>query len=197
SAINKSEFENWSEDEQLAFLINAYNAWTVNLVLTGYPKIDSIRDLGNIIFTPFGKDIVSLFGEQISLDDIEKDLILNNFKESRIHFALNCASISCPSLKTEAYDGERLEKQLHDQMATFLSDKKRNYLDGNNLRVSSIFKWYDDDFEDSDASINEIEDYFIKHSELFDSSSADTQKIKSGEFKIKFLKYDWNLNKRN
>ncbi len=195
--ITQDEFDSWPKPDQLAFLINAYNAWTIELVLTGYPDIESVRDLGNFIFTAFGKDIVSLFGNQISLDDIEKKLILKSdrYNESRVHFALNCASISCPALRQEAYEGDKLEDQLNEQMRNFLSDKEKNYLDDNQLRVSTIFRWYRSDFEKSDENINNLKEYFAKHASLLNLSDDEINLIKSGDFRVRFLSYDWNLNK--
>ena len=195
--ITQDEFDEWLKPDQLAFLINAYNAWTIELVLTGYPDIESVRDLGNFIFTAFGKDIVSLIGNKISLDDIEKGLILRSdrYNESRVHFALNCASISCPALRPEAYDGSQLEKQLNEQMHNFLSDKEKNYLDDNQLRVSTIFKWYRSDFEKSDENIDNLKEYFTKHVSLLSLSDEEIDIVKSGDFRIRFLSYDWNLNR--
>ncbi|MBT6329144.1 MAG: DUF547 domain-containing protein, partial [Kordiimonadaceae bacterium] len=149
SKISKSDFDNWPVDERLAFLLNVYNAATAQLVLTAYPDIKSIRDIGSFFNSPFRKDFISLFGETISLDDIEKGMVTgdDNYNDPRAHFALNCASISCPALRREAYSGVDLNEQLNEQMRAFLVDRSRNQLEGNTLRVSKIFDWYDDDFE--------------------------------------------------
>ena len=141
AAVEKSEFERWQRSEQLAFLINAYNAWTVETVLSEYPKLESIRDLGWFLRPVWGQLRISLFGEQISLDYLEHDLIRGpeGYGEPRIHFAVNCASIGCPALRNEAYTGDRLEEQLEDATSLFLADRSRNRLENGTLWVSEIF----------------------------------------------------------
>ena len=145
--VSDVTFQGWTESQRLAFLINAYNAWTVELILTEYPDIESIKDLGSLFSSPWKKDFIPLLGKTRSLDNIEQDLIRGNFKEPRIHFALNCASIGCPALRAEAYQSELLEAQLVDAIKLFLSDSSRNRVQGNELQISKIFKWYQDDFE--------------------------------------------------
>ena len=107
SAVSRAEFDRWVPADQLAFLVNAYNAWTVQLVLQGYPKIASIRDLGSLLQSPWKKRFVPLLGETRSLDEIEHSLIRGSgrYREPRAHFALNCASVGCPALRPEAYVG--------------------------------------------------------------------------------------------
>ena len=149
AAVSSREFQQWSRADRLAFLINTYNAWTVELILTEYPDISSIRDLGSLFRSPWSRRFVSLFGEMVSLDHIEHELIRgpDGFQEPRIHFAVNCASVGCPALRQEAYVGDRLESQLEDATGRFLADRSRNRLDGDVLRVSEIFDWYEEDFE--------------------------------------------------
>lgn len=196
SEITIAEFDNWSTNEQLAFLINAYNAATVKMVLTGYPDIESIRDLGFLLDTPFRRDFIMLFGETISLDDIEKGRIIgsDNYNDPRAHFALNCASISCPALRTEAYSGDTLDTQLNDQMAKFLSDPERNRLDDDVLWVSKIFSWYDDDFRSGWQNITSLEEFFVYNIEALSLSPRQSDNLINEKIKIKYLDYDWNLN---
>ena len=108
SAVSRSEFDSWTKDQQLAFLINAYNAWTIEFVLSAYPDIKSIKDLGSFFSSPWKKEFINLLGETRSLDNIEHTLIRGSgrYNEPRIHFAVNCASIGCPALLNRAYTAE-------------------------------------------------------------------------------------------
>lgn len=197
AAVPKASFDSWSKPEQLAFLINVYNAATVDLVLNAWPKVDSIKDLGSIFQSPWKKRFIPLFGETRSLDDIEHGMIRaeGRYQEPRIHFATNCASIGCPALRPEAYSGEKLMAQLDEATRLFLSDRSRNRLEGDALKVSSIFKWYRQDFEKGWGSFNSLPQFFASYSRALSISDSDVQKIKSGAIDIDFLSYDWNLNK--
>jgi len=159
SDIRQSTFENWPKADQLAFLINAYNAWTIELILTKYPDLKSIKDLGSFFSSPWSKKIIPLLGKHLSLDDVEHQLIRNSgrYNEPRIHFAVNCASIGCPALRGEAYEGSKIEQQLEDQTKQFLADSSRNRFKAGKLHVSSIFKWYRDDFEKGWGSYHSLE----------------------------------------
>ncbi|UCD86741.1 MAG: DUF547 domain-containing protein [Desulfobacterales bacterium] len=175
-----------SRDEQLAFYINAYNATTIKLILTAYPGVKSIRDLGGRIFNRvFSKKIVRIEGKTISLDDLEHGIIRPRFKEPRVHFAVNCASISCPPLISEPYQGSILDQQLDASTRAFLNNPQRNYLEGNKLYVSRIFKWFNEDFND------DVVGFFLKFAdgELREKLTANRDKIK-----VKYLDYDWSLN---
>lgn len=123
SRVDQLEFDQWSTRQQLAFLINAYNAWTVELILEKWPDIDSIKDLGGIFSSPWRKEFISLLGEKRSLDNIEHDLIRGSgrYQDPRIHFAVNCASIGCPALRAEAYTGAKINQQL-DQQNFYLTE---------------------------------------------------------------------------
>jgi len=123
SAVDRAEFDWWSSDEQLSFLINAYNAWTVELVLQGGPGIQSIKDLGSVFQSPWKKRLIPLLGDTRSLDDIEQGMIRRSgrYLDPRIHFALNCASVGCPALRTEAYQADRLNAQLVNRRAILTS----------------------------------------------------------------------------
>ena len=119
------------------------------MILTKCPDLESIKDLGSFFQSPWGKSFIPLLGGTRSLDDIEHGLIRGSgrYKDPRVHFAANCASIGCPSLRAEAYVGDRLDEQLEDAARSFLRDRSRNRLDEGELKVSSIFKWYRNDFE--------------------------------------------------
>lgn len=196
SKIDFDDFKRWSRAERLAFLVNAYNAWTVKLILTAYPDLESIKDLGGFFQTPWEKEFIPLFNQTITLDHIEHDLIRGSeeFNEPRIHFAVNCASIGCPALRNEAYTAEKLERQLQEQTILFLSDKSRNYLDNSTLYVSPIFKWYQEDFESGWRAINSLRELFALYAPSLGLKEQQKTALQRGEFKIRFLDYDWSLN---
>lgn len=199
SGIAPSEFDRWDRPSQLAFLINAYNAFTVELVLTGHPDVASIKDLGSLLRSPWKKRFIPLLGETRSLDDIEHGLIreAGRYAEPRIHFAVNCASIGCPALRPEAYIGERLEAQLENAARSFLSDRTRNRLEGNALKVSSIFKWYRSDFEKGWRNAGSLSEFFSLYRQPLALDESTSTRLKAGEIAIEFLDYDWRLNSKN
>jgi hypothetical protein len=189
--VSKEDFQSFTSNQRLAFLINAYNAYTIKLVVDNYP-IKSIKDIGGIFSSPWKKKFIHLFGEEISLDNIEHEQIRKNFKESRIHFALVCASIGCPSLRNEAFVADKLNEQFDEAANKFLSDPKRNRYDKvtKTLELSSIFDWYGEDFTKYNGSINN----FI--ATRITSDKVDQRQIQNKNVKIIFLDYNWLLNKR-
>ncbi len=128
SKVPPAEYAAWKKPEQLAFLINAYNAFTLEKILTRYPDLKSIRDFGSIFGNPWKDKFFTLLGKPMTLDGIEQDTIRapGAFDEPRIHFAVNCASIGCPMLREEAYVADRIDRQLEEQAERFLSDRSRN-----------------------------------------------------------------------
>lgn len=197
-SVSQATFEHWSKSEQLAFLINAYNAWTVELVLTGYPGIESIKDLGSWLQSPWQKTFIPLLGKTRSLDDIEHGLIRaeGKYHEPRIHFAVNCASIGCPALSATAYSGAEIESQLDEATRRFLSDRSRNRLAEDKLYVSMIFKWYREDFERGWGGYQRLEQFLSDYGDSLGLSSRDIQRLNSGAIELDFLDYDWNLNRK-
>ncbi len=196
STVRQSEFDGWSKDDQLAFLINAYNAWTVELILTAWPELESIRDLGSLFTSPWEKAFIPLLGQEVSLDDIEHGLIRGSdrYEDPRIHFAVNCASIGCPALRAEAFTGAMLDAQLREQTEGFLSDSTRNRLHGGALELSSIFKWYRDDFEKGWHGYESLEQFVLDYAESLQLTASAKAKLAEEKMPIDFLKYDWNLN---
>ncbi|WP_372860692.1 DUF547 domain-containing protein [Psychrobacter sp.] len=196
--ISQSEFNAWSKDEQLAFLINVYNAGTVELVLTKYPNIKSIKDIGGIFGSPWKQDFVTLLGKKRSLDDIEHNLIRGSkrYNEPRIHFAVNCASIGCPALLNDAFTSSKLDKQLEQVTSKFLADSSRNRLKGNTLEISPIFKWYKEDFETNWRSTNDLEGFLARYSSSLGLDKSQTAELKAGKVKIGYTDYNWSLNKK-
>jgi hypothetical protein len=194
AAVKPKLFASWSKADQLALLINAYNAWTVELVLSGDPQIDSIKDLGSLFQSPWKQQFINLLGKTRSLDELEHQLIRgeHGYQEPRVHFALNCASIGCPALQAEAYSGSTLEQQLNDAQQHFLADRSRNRLSGESLQVSSIFKWYREDFELNGQS---LADYLAAQANALDLTQSQRQQLLDGQIEIEFLDYDWRLNR--
>ena len=187
SAVKQAEFARWTREQQMAFLINAYNAFTVAKVLSRYPDIKSIWDFGKIFGNPFKDRFFVLLEKSFSLDEIEHENLRKNYRDPRIHFALNCASVGCPMLREEAYLSAHLERQLEEQAARFLSDHTRNRLAGGRLEVSKIFDWYKEDFEPRDA-------YFARYARALADDAQGQALVASGKAPLSFLDYDWALN---
>ena len=181
SAVSESDFKSWSEAQQLAFLINVYNAETVQLILDNYP-VKSIKEIGNFISTAQDKKVVTLFGKTTTLNYVEHDLLRAKYSEPRIHFAIVCAAISCPTLRSEAFVADKLEAQLSDQAKNFLSDKSKNEYKDGELHLSKIFDWFEGDFTKAGKSVAEYVNPWFSE----DVSKAD----------VEFKDYDWNLNKQ-
>ena len=198
SAVSNSEYTEWSKPEQLAFLINAYNALTIKLVLRKYPDLESIRDLGIGLQSPWERKFFRLLGKQMSLDDIEHGMIRARgvFDEPRIHFALVCASIGCPMLRNEAYTGHDLNRQLDDAFCRFLSNPKRNYFDpvDDVLHVSSLFLWYAEDFESGFQGFISLHGTFASYARCLTQIKTQQTVIQRGAYRISYLQYDWGLN---
>ena len=165
--------KDWSNNELLAYYINLYNAYTVDLILRNYP-VKSIKDISS----PWTKEFIKVGDTEISLGGIENS-ILRKMNEPRIHFAINCASISCPKLLNEAYTAAEIEEQLERVTREFINSDK-NEISENSAKLSSIFDWYKKDFKEDGSVI----DYINKYSET---------RIKPGAA-ISYKEYDWNLN---
>jgi Protein of unknown function, DUF547 len=196
SKVSRTEFDAWQKPDQLAFLINAYNAWTVELILTRYPKLTSIKELGSLTQSPWQKAFIPLLGETVSLDNIEHDMIRGSgrYNDPRIHFGVNCASIGCPALLNEAFVGGKLDQQLERMTKGFLSDQKRNRVANGKLAISSIFNWYGGDFEQGWRGSERLEDFLWLYGDSLGLSAADKKTLSAGEMEIAFLEYDWRLN---
>jgi len=187
SAVPAGEFERWPRPEQMAFLINAYNAFTVEKILTRYPRVASIWDFGRMFGNPFKEEFFSLLGRRASLDWIEHEMLRARYREPRVHYALNCASVGCPMLREHAYVAARLEAQLEEQALRFLSDRSRNRYRRGRLEVSKLFDWYAEDFEPRAR-------YFSRYAEVLADDAAGRARIAAGGAPLAFLDYDWTLN---
>jgi L-rhamnose mutarotase len=185
--LESSDVNTLNRDGQMAFYINAYNAWTIKLILSGYPGVESIKDLGGFFSGPWKKEFVRLKGETVTLDHIEHDILRPTYKDPRVHFAVNCASKGCPLLIAEPYDGSRLDEQLDRSTREFINDPERNYLAEDNLYVSKIFKWFSEDFND------DVIGFIIQYA---DEPLKKQLQAQQDRIKVKYLDYDWSLNGR-
>ncbi|WP_299102093.1 DUF547 domain-containing protein [uncultured Winogradskyella sp.] len=166
--------DTWTRDEKLAYWINAYNALTVDLILRNYP-VKSIKDIKD----PWDQRLWQFGNKWQNLNDIEHK-ILREMNEPRIHFAIVCASISCPKLQNEAFTASDLETQLTNATKEFLKDSTKNELSESNIKLSKIFKWFKKDFEQD----GDLIEFLNQYSDVTISSSA----------KKSFKDYNWNLN---
>lgn len=174
----------WTKEEQLAYWINAYNAFTIKLIIDHYP-VKSIRDIKPkypvpLLNTVWHIEFFEIGGKPASLDEIEHKILRKEFDEPRIHFAINCASFSCPVLSNEAFVPERLELQLEKAALNFINDTKRNSISAENIKVSQIFSWFKEDF----TRKGDLIDYLNQYSKVKINKKA----------KISHLTYDWSLN---
>ena len=176
-----------TSEDRFAFYVNAYNAWTIKLILNHYPGIESIKEAGSFFRSPWKKDFVRLEGRKMTLDEIEHDTLRAQYKDPRIHFAVNCASKGCPPLYGEPFEGRTLEDQLNDVTRRFINDPARYRLEGGTLFVSKIFDWYGGDFNDDPAS-------FFK--QFADGDLKARLEQQSARLKVDYLDYDWSLNGR-
>ncbi len=201
SGINKKQFKLWSKDQQKAFLINAYNAYTIELVLSEYPDLESIKDIGSFFSNPWKKQFFILLENKRSLDDLEHKLLRQEgvYDDPYIHVALVCASIGCPALRNEAYTADKIEQQLTSSMQRFLSDKQRNQYnsDTNTLEVSKIFDWYKNDFTRGHRGLFSLSDLFAQYSDALSNDPKEQNLIRLKRVQIDFLDYDWRLNDWN
>ncbi len=186
-----------NEKNRLAFWINAYNAYTLKFIIDEYP-VESINDLhwgglylGSLLGTTIWDDEkIIINGTELSLNNIEHDIIRKKFNEERIHFALVCASISCPPLRNEAYEGYKLENQLNEQAELFFNDVTKNKFNKKTrtASLSKILSWYENDFgENEQAMLNYI-------ARFIDEDIAEDLKNNLLKWNIKYLPYNWDLN---
>jgi len=187
--VPEPTFRKWNKDQQMAFLINLYNAATLKLIVDHYP-LKSIKDIGNVAKGPWKQEVVRLFGKHETLDHIEHGLLRENYNDPRIHFAVNCASIGCPALRPEAFQAAKLDSQLEEQARKFLQDSSKNRLDAENkvLHLSPIFDWFKGDFTAKSGTVEKFVAPYLK--------PADRKVIERGGLSIKNTDYSWNLNKQ-
>jgi hypothetical protein len=201
--VSNEELKSWSPKQQLAYWINAYNLFTLYAIVDHYPirgnwfswhPRNSIRQIDGIwdeLLWPVG-------GRKVTLDQIEHEILRPIFKEPRIHFAINCASISCPPLATQPYSAVHLDTQLDTAARNYLATPHGLEVNGSTLTVTSIFDWYGDDFikqfaDHGPDNYSEKERAILAVIAEYGPSSAVTL-AKSGVVKLGYLDYDWSLN---
>lgn len=177
--------DHWTRKERLAYWINAYNAFTIQLVLKHYP-VESIKDVvsgPNITFvnSPWDIKFIKIEGQEYDLNNIEHGIIRERFKEPRIHFAVNCASMSCPVLRKEAYKVQKLDKQLDEQARDFISDPSKNQIGRQTIKISRIFRWFRGDFTENHESLQAFINQY-------------TNEAIAQDAEIEWMEYDWGLN---
>lgn len=181
---NHEPSKTWSNDEQLVYWINVYNAFTISLVVKNYP-VASIKDIRpgiSFINSVWDIKFIKIGKETYDLNNIEHSILRKKFNEPRIHFAINCASYSCPNLRNEAYVASRLDDQLTDAAKSFLGDKNKNEITADRIVISKIFDWFTGDFKKSGTLI----DFLNKYAPLKINATA----------KILYKDYIWTLNKQ-
>jgi hypothetical protein len=194
SAVPKADFDRFSREQQMAFLINAYNAYTVELILTRWPDLKSIKDLGSLLKSPWKIEFFSLLGGPRHLDWIEHEMLRPRYQEPRVHAAVNCASIGCPALRPEAFVAARLEAQLEDGMMRFMADRTRNRVEGGKVQVSMIFKWFREDFEQGHQGFSKVEDVFARYASQLSDRPDEQLRLRERTLPVAYLDYDWSLN---
>jgi len=185
-SANHPNRKNWSEDERLAYWINAYNAFTIQLIVDNYP-VGSIKDIKNgipFVSTVWDITFIKIEGVEYDLNNIEHNIIRQKFEEPRIHAAVICASRSCPQLRNEAFTAKRLDEQLEDEMHRFVNEPTRNKIkSADKAELSKIFTWYKGDF--------------TKNSSLIDFINRYSNTKLNSDAEITFLDYGWGLNVQN
>jgi Protein of unknown function, DUF547 len=194
SAVPKAEFDGWSKEQRMAFLINAYNAFTVEVILTKYPDIKSIKELGLFNRGPWKNEFFTLLGAKHHLDWIEHEELRPKYGDPRVHAAVNCASIGCPALRNEAFTAAKLDAQLEDGMMRFLGDRTRNRVADGKVQVNSIFKWFQEDFEKGQKGFSKVEDVFAKYAAQLSDKPEEQAALKAKSLPVTHLDYDWSLN---
>lgn len=188
SKVKHSEFKSWNTKQELAFLINVYNAATLKLVIDHYP-VKSIKKIGGLK-GPWKQPIVKLFGGTYTLDQIEHEMIRPNYNDPRAHFGINCASGGCPSLRAEAYRADKLDAQLDQQGKIFMGDASKNRVDTGKgrLYLSPIYKWFEEDFVKRSGSVEKFIAPFV--------APGSRDAVLSGKLRVSYTDYDWKLNQQ-
>ena len=175
--------EEWTSDQRKAYWINAYNAFTVKLIVDNYP-VESIKDLGGSIYkvnTPWDIKFIKIEDKEYDLNNIEHSILRKEWEDPRIHAAVNCASVSCPALRKGAFTANRLDQQLDEQMKAFVNDTSKNKLSADKVRISKLFKWFTGDFKIVSPSV-------IAYLNEFSNVNIDNNA------EIEYIEYDWGLN---
>ena len=210
SRLTSDTYEKWSEKDQIAFWLNAYNGLTLKAIIDNYPikssffrsriyPKNSIRQIPGV----WKKISFKVMGRKMTLAHIEDGILRVKFDEPRIHMAMVCAAMGCPPLRNEPYQGDKLDEQLDDQTRLFLGNSAKFKIDRtkNTLYLSSIFDWFAGDFVKKYGPKKNIGKHDKKESAVLNFvaiylTGAQKDYVLVGKFKIKYLKYDWSLNEQ-
>jgi len=202
SGVTEAQFKGWNEGQQLAFLINLYNAATLRLIIDHYP-LEGIRDIGNIFKGPWDQKVVNLFGETTTLNHLEHGIIRKDYAEPRIHLALVCAARSCPSLPSYAFTADALDGQLDERARLYLSSPEGLRVDrvAGKVFVSSIFKWYGEDFVPAFSPTSGFDglkgkDRAVMHFIAQHVSDDMRSYFSGGGYTLGYIDYNWSLNEQ-
>lgn len=189
-SVGFKEYQKFSSQQKKAFLINAYNAFTIKLILKHYP-VESIKDIGGFFTKPWSVEFFKLLDGKIeSLDPIEHEWLRNKpeLRDPRVHAAVNCASISCPPLNPTAFQADILDSQLASVTRSWINDSSRNRISSKELKLSKIFDWFKEDFGGNEEG---IKNFLMKYLPPDKARALAGRKVE-----ISFLDYDWGLNKQ-
>ena len=186
--VTESEFQGWTEAQQVAYLVNLYNAQTLGLILQHYP-LKRIKDIGSIFSGPWDQPVVRLFGKKRTLNHVEHEILRKEYDHPEVHFALVCAAKGCPPLRSEAYRPKDLEQQFTEQGKIFLGNTQKNRVDNTKrvLYLSPIFKWFKEDFTKKGTLQQFVTPYFPE---------KDQSALEQSDYTIKYTYYDWTLNEK-
>ncbi len=211
--VSPDDYNKWTESEQIAYWINAYNAFTLAAIIDNYPIKRSLTLLGITAPSNSIRQIRGIWdklqframGNMVTLGEIEHEILRKKFNEPRIHAAINCASIGCPDLRDEAYTGDKLEVQLVDASKNFVNNPSKGvYVNPKTkqVKVSKIFKWFGEDFIATYGETDQFAGRSLKDKSVLSfvltniSSEYDVQFLEKNDFKLGYLHYDWHLNEQ-
>lgn len=211
NTVPRNHFETWPENEQISFLINAYNSFTLKLIIDNYPirkgfSFNAVKFPENSIRqikSAWEKERFKLLGEKVSLDMIEHEMLRKNYSEPGVHLTLVCASKGCPPLRTEVFYGEKLKEQLDDQAVKFLKDNSHFQIDrdSGSVWVSKIFEWFGKDFIEKFLPTQGFEGFSPEEKSFLNFMSQNLKKenrnfLVDSKYQLKYLEYDWTLNEQ-
>lgn len=176
-----------SRDDAFAYYINLYNAATIDLVLENYPGIDSIKDIGGLFGNPWKIEFISLKGKKVHLDHVEHDILRPRYKDPRLHFAVNCASLGCPPLHPQPFEGQTLDAILDKLTRQNMADPAHTRLEGDDLYVNKVFDWFGEDWGDTEDKIAFVRKYSSRE------QAAEIETL-GGRLDLKYSRWDWTLN---
>ena len=184
AGINPDEL---SREDAFAYYINLYNAATIDLILKNYPGIDSIKDIGGFFGNPWKIEFITLKGKKVHLDHVEHEILRPTYRDPRLHFAVNCASLGCPLLHANPFEGETLDATLDELTRQNMADPAHTRLEGDNLYVSKVFGWFGEDWGGEKDKIAFVRKYSSP------KQAAEIDQL-GDSFNLKYSHWDWTLN---